>query len=318
MPADKEEIEAAIKDGVIFKELLLPVGFSNGKIKCQKMKLGDIDKDKRRKVIPIENEFEYIEIDTLITAIGESVDTELLNKNKVALNSRNKVDVNKVTNETSIENAYIGGDALRGPSTVVESISDGKKAAEAIIKKENININFNKDFSSKFNLEKRIEEITKNKSTVYISDSNKSRCLECNIICNKCIDVCPNRANVAIKTSSVSFTNVNQILHLDGVCNECGNCETFCPHQGAPYRDKVTLFRNKEDFDDSKNEGFYLTKEGDTNIIASIRFRSFKEDLVFTFDGKLVKRCSDESDKAITKLEEIIGIVISNYSYLLN
>ncbi|MDP4116806.1 MAG: FAD-dependent oxidoreductase, partial [Bacteroidota bacterium] len=318
MPADKEEIEAAIKDGVIFKELLLPVGFSNRKIKCQKMKLGDIDKDKRRKVIPIENEFEYIEIDTLITAIGESVDTELLNKNKVALNSRSKVEVDKVTNETSIENVYIGGDALRGPSTVVESISDGKKAAEAIIKKENININFNKDFSSKFNLEKRIEEITNNKSTVYISDSNKSRCLECNIICNKCIDVCPNRANVAIKTSSDSFTNVNQILHLDGVCNECGNCETFCPHQGAPYRDKVTLFRNKEDFDDSKNEGFYLTKESDTNIIASIRFRSFEEDLVFTFDGKLVKRCSDESDKAITKLEEIIGIVISNYSYLLN
>ena len=47
-----------------------------------------------------------------------------------------------------------------------------------------------------------------------------------------------------------------QILHLDGLCNECGNCGSFCPTAGNPYLDKLTLFVCKEDFADSKNTGF--------------------------------------------------------------
>ena len=50
-----------------------------------------------------------------------------------------KIHTNESTNETNIDNVFIGGDALRGPSTVVEAIADGRKAAEAIIKKEKLN-----------------------------------------------------------------------------------------------------------------------------------------------------------------------------------
>ncbi|UUM11371.1 NAD(P)-binding protein [Clostridiaceae bacterium HFYG-1003] len=85
------------------------------------------------------------------------------------------------------------------------------------------------------------------------------RCLSCHDVCEICTEVCPNRANVAIAVPG--FANVHQILHLDFACNECGNCTTFCPHAGRPYKDKVTLFGSAADFHDSANVGFYLHEE---------------------------------------------------------
>ncbi|MDP1993620.1 MAG: putative selenate reductase subunit YgfK, partial [Ignavibacteria bacterium] len=89
-----------------------------------------------------------------------------------------------------------------------------------------------------------------------------SRCLSCSFICNKCVDVCPNRANVTIKIDG--FKDAFQILHIDGMCNDCGNCETFCPHIGAPYKDKLTLFWSEKEMRESKNDGFYLSKVNGT------------------------------------------------------
>jgi putative selenate reductase len=43
------------------------------------------------------------------------------------------------------------------------------------------------------------------------------------------------------------------------MCNECGNCATFCPHEGKPYTDKLTVFCCGEDFAESKNSGFLKT-----------------------------------------------------------
>jgi putative selenate reductase len=90
------------------------------------------------------------------------------------------------------------------------------------------------------------------------SAGETERCLECKVLCNKCVEVCPNRANVAVKVPNMK--NENQILHLDAFCNECGNCETFCPHDGAPYKDKFTLFQTEKDFADSQNSGFLPLK----------------------------------------------------------
>ena len=47
-----------------------------------------------------------------------------------------------------------------------------------------------------------------------------------------------------------------QIVHIDSLCNECGNCRTFCPYRSSPYKDKFTLFGSEQDFEDSKNNGF--------------------------------------------------------------
>jgi putative selenate reductase len=54
------------------------------------------------------------------------------------------------------------------------------------------------------------------------------------------------------------FQDEVQIVHLDAFCNECGNCATFCPWDGRPYRDKLTVFAGEEDFRDSTNPGFFF------------------------------------------------------------
>ena len=74
-----------------------------------------------------------------------------------------------------------------------------------------------------------------------------SRCLSCSKVCENCVDVCPNRANISIKVPGMEMS---QVIHVDYMCNECGNCKTFCPYASAPYKDKFTLFAKPEDMED--------------------------------------------------------------------
>ena len=78
-----------------------------------------------------------------------------------------------------------------------------------------------------------------------------SRCLDCNTVCENCADSCPNRANVVIKLSD----GRHQILHIDKMCNECGNCTQFCPYASEPCHDKFTLFQTEKDMNESENKG---------------------------------------------------------------
>ncbi len=61
----------------------------------------------------------------------------------------------------------------------------------------------------------------------------------------------PQPANVVIAMADGS----HQILHVDKMCNECGNCTQFCPYHSEPCHDKFTLFQTAEDMDDSHNAG---------------------------------------------------------------
>ncbi|MFA6783849.1 MAG: putative selenate reductase subunit YgfK [Sphaerochaeta sp.] len=141
------------------------------------------------------------------------------------------------------------------------------------------------------------------------AETEAKRCLECSYLCNKCVDVCPNRANVAIDVRNTGvFSDPFQILHLDAYCNECGNCETFCPYDGGPYRKKFTLFSRPDDFKNSENSGFYV--EGD--------------EILVRLDGKIYN-CSMDGDGILVGDEEgitdevaaLIEEVFTSYSYLL-
>ncbi len=317
MPADKEEFYAALKDDVEFKELLLPIKFQDRILTCQKMSLGQVGSGGRREVIPIENEFVEFQVDSVISAIGEHVDKDYLHRNKIRM-AHNTAVVNEL-NETVIENIFIGGDALRGPSTVVESMADGKKAAESIIKKEfpefqpeqvkNYFVDDPKFFDK---IKNRRGEISSQKPSELLLESN--RCLDCNFICNKCIEVCPNRANVAIESPDGLFGDKYQILHLDALCNECGNCETFCPYQGKPYKEKPTLFSDEDDFGNSYNNGFFIT-QFKNQTTAFIRWKYERGSITFDENGAVVKSSYFEQ-KEIATLTLWIKSIWRNYSYL--
>jgi putative selenate reductase len=137
------------------------------------------------------------------------------------------------------------------------------------------------------------------------------RCLGCNLICNKCVEVCPNRANVSIFTGSdSSFKDKFQILHLDALCNECGNCETFCPHAGAPYKDKLTYFGSEVEFLESRNNGFFFFETGDTEYV-TFRVNNFSD----TIKVNEVKKYKTVSPDVVSTLYLILN-VRHNYNYL--
>jgi len=59
-----------------------------------------------------------------------------------------------------------------------------------------------------------------------------------------------------------SVTQSRQIIHVDNLCNECGNCATFCVHQGKPYLEKPRLFLDEVAFRSEENNAFFI--EGST------------------------------------------------------
>ena len=132
MPADAEELEMAIEDGVEFAELLSPVKLENGVLYCKKMVLGDYDASGRRGVVETDEVVE-VPADTVIAAVGEKVPGAFYEANGIALDNRGRVQADQETLETSVAGVYAAGDGLYGPATVVEGIRDGMKAAEAIL-----------------------------------------------------------------------------------------------------------------------------------------------------------------------------------------
>lgn len=332
MPADKEEYDLALEEGVIFKSLLLPESFSKtGILKCRKMTLGTPDSSGRRRPVPTE-ETEEIAVDSVISAIGEYTDSKFLSACGFKIEKNNRPHANPETLETNLKNVFIGGDALRGPSTVVESIADARKAVEAIAKREISDWkDLDKDFNPGFDRKQQISEIYNKKSRLIppktseddriIAENEAGRCLECNVICNKCVDVCPNRANVAIEIDKKEgFQDAYQILHLDALCNECGNCATFCPYNGKPYKDKLTLFATKEDFKNSTNNGFMVTGSFGNQLI-TLRLNNNLWKLKFDRDGELMpKDSSCPKGHDINEIREvcpIISTVLKDYSYLI-
>ena len=311
MPADHEELLSAVEDGVIFKELLVPVSLTEGVLKCQAMELGQPDASGRRSPVAKAGAFEELSIDTVLSAIGELIDYDLLKSNGIEVGDKGVIRVNEETLETSVANVFIGGDALAGPWTVVGAAKHGTKVAKAILEKEQLE--FKQEFASRgsFNNESQLLEIAEKKGVlkpVYDHEQESSRCLECNKVCNICAEVCPNRANLMIPVNGQGLTNMNQILHMDGMCNVCGNCATFCPYSSEPYKVKLTLFWTEKDFLDSPNTGFYFLGTGT------------EREFMLRLDEKISKVKFDESGKTDVPIDDkiaaFIWTVYKDYDYL--
>ncbi|HHU21836.1 MAG TPA: putative selenate reductase subunit YgfK [Clostridiales bacterium] len=252
MPAHFEELKLALEEGVKLCELLSPVGVSSGVLECRKIALGEPEADGRRR--PVETpETVQIPADTVIAAVGEQIDRDFLTANGIKTDSRGRAVTNPATLETSQASVYIAGDGRCGPSTVVEAIADAARVASAITGAD-------LEKYVHVNVAPSQERVREKKGVLITGCTNcdpSRRCLECATVCENCVDVCPNRANI-----SVSVKGRPQIVHIDGMCNECGNCETFCPYDSAPYKHKFTLFWSEEDFGDSANQGFLPLENG--------------------------------------------------------
>ena len=325
MPADREEYEMALSDGVKFLFLANPSDVTDGIMNVKKMVLGEKDASGRRK--PVENgETFSLDCSYMISAIGEKADQNVLDA--IGVGEEGKV--------------YIIGDTKTGPSTVVRCIASAQSAVDDAIDKVYEDILSQDDDEKECDCEGEctcssqeeevIEEdedideirseeddffasIREKKSSVLLSASKTSkdflkteakRCLECSYYCNKCTEVCPNRANVMLDMRDTGlFDDPFQILHLDAYCNECGNCAAFCPHDGGPYLKKFTLFSRLDDFENSTNSGFYCEND-------QVKIR---------LDGKIIDGEIDKDGKLVADVPEevkaMVETVFVSYSYLL-
>ena len=294
MPADQEELEEAIEEGVNFQELLAPFTHENGKLLCHRMVLSDVDASGRRSVKESDEVLE-VPCDTVIASIGEKVDGAFYEKNGITVNEKGLPVLKKETNETSVSGVYAAGDGAFGASVIVKAIANAKLACEAIL---------NKTIGTDRPSETTDEKIYGKKGNLQEPEKGLNpdkRCLACDHICENCCDVCPNRANFAIKVPGVEM---HQIIHVDYMCNECGNCETFCPYNSAPYKEKFTLFHRAEEMEDSTNDGFaFVDNEGNA--------------IVRVGGEKMNYKVGDKNTKLFYRLAEIVDTVYNDYSYLL-
>lgn len=77
------------------------------------------------------------------------------------------------------------------------------------------------------------------------------------VACNFCVTVCPNDAFFSIKSLD-GMEGRQQYLLFTELCNECGNCLTFCPEEGDPAMIKPRLYSDPELFAGREGQGFLL------------------------------------------------------------
>ncbi|MGB5925111.1 MAG: FAD-dependent oxidoreductase, partial [Dehalococcoidia bacterium] len=133
MPAQSEEIEQALEEGVEIIFLAAPSKIfkdnDNLKLELIRMELGEPDASGRRRPVPVEGSEFTAELDTLIAAIGEQPDVP--EDLRVEVGRGNVVKVNEDLS-TSREGVFAGGDCESGPALVIDAIAAGRKAAQSI------------------------------------------------------------------------------------------------------------------------------------------------------------------------------------------
>jgi len=318
MPADEEEIEDALAEGadrrcpIVLQELVSPskVVLRSGEVvalACVRNELGEPGPDGRRRPVPVPGSEFQIEADAIVVAIGQTPDVSFLDGSAISLRRNRTIDVDPETGLAAGECVYAGGDAVRGPATIIEACADGRRAAEAICQR--LGVRFDRPSVQLPVLSeadivrlKRVRasrvaqhrghalpveqregfDLVEATLTEEAARSEAARCMQCSSFCDKCVEVCPNRANYTYTISPVSLTlpvvacqqgklvvtgeqafrveQSRQIIHVDDFCNECGNCATFCVHDGKPYLEKPRLFLQESDFEQETGNAFYIAR----------------------------------------------------------
>jgi len=127
MPADREEIDEAVREGIKIQFLTAPVRMLGDKgrvagLECVRTELKDADAFGRRKPVPLEGSEFVLKADSIISAVGQQSDYGVLGSYATDRESLG----------TTGKNVFVAGDFVNGPTTVVEAMASGKMAAEAV------------------------------------------------------------------------------------------------------------------------------------------------------------------------------------------
>jgi putative selenate reductase len=265
MPADREELENALAEGSVALPLTLPESAKPGALALRVMELGEADASGRRSPKPT-GETREVPCDLLVAAVGESPDASWFSSFGAKVGPDGKPAIDRTTKATSVPGVYAGGDAARGPSSIIAAEADGRAAAMAILSAARVKVpaapaSLLRGPISKEDIEAKRAKRGDRRNQAHegcpsLALREADRCLQCDSVCLRCVEVCPNRANTFVEVDG--FEDRMQVVHIDALCNECGNCGFFCPYDGRPYEDKPTLFDSEADMAASGNPGFAI------------------------------------------------------------
>lgn len=286
MPADREEIEQLLEEGVEVVEFAKPerLVVSDGKLQaltCRRtVYAGDRDASGRRVPQEVPDSDFDVPLDTIILAISQHALLDFFDEPSIALNERGFISVKPDTFETSAPGIYAGGDAVNeGPASIVKAAAAGKAIARHILGQHassDSEATPPRDVAGllrhrSHRRRRVIAPVTPAESRdrdtevmlTYAEQDARSearRCLDCHTYCSLCVGVCP---NLALQTyaSDEQGRQAYQVAVIADLCNECGNCTTFCPTSGRPYRDKPRLYLNRQDFDEQQDNAFMVFHE---------------------------------------------------------
>ena len=136
MPADKEEVAEAREEGVKFCFLNAPVEIlgEDGKVKALKvelMELGEPDEKGRRAPVGT-GKFETIEVDSVLAAVGQSIDWGTLDIGALKTGKKGNAIADPVTYQTEQDDIFVGGDVYTGPKFAIDAIAAGREGAESL------------------------------------------------------------------------------------------------------------------------------------------------------------------------------------------
>ncbi len=251
MPADPEEVEGLLEEGIPVYELASPDSLvvKDGKLEqliCQKMELGPKAADGRRRPVPIEGEKLTFPCDMLLLAISQRSVIDFFDDGSPEITRWNSIACDPTTLETSLPNVYTGGDVAQdGPSSAVKASADGKIIAAAIRRKhEGPPARQNKAISDA-DIADLIErrgrrqlrtpvpqsplEERRSFGEVILAYSEQdaieeaSRCLDCDTFCSLCVGVCPNLAFITYKARPIEARLPELVLSGGEVSREIGS-----------------------------------------------------------------------------------------------
>ncbi|MDD3147502.1 MAG: putative selenate reductase subunit YgfK [Candidatus Riflebacteria bacterium] len=313
----------------------LEIVVAGGKVvgmKCQKMQLGEKGPDGRRKPVPIEGEIVDVACETVIEAIGQDVVFDFCDA--ADLETDPVTGMTRINNVFAGGDAVRGastivkavGDGQRVALNIIAkagkvldigpaSIKKGMNAAQFMVKSARrvkgmklpeIDLKMRKGFATV------IRDLTEEEAK-----TEAARCLYCNDVCNVCVSVCPNRANrsyyvkpgdylvqsavtkkgkLKIETEkTLRLTQDVQVLNIGDFCNECGNCTTFCPTAGDPYKNKPKFYLTDHSFKEEANAFRIVGKTLKARVEGHEYTLEEKDDALHYHDGPMHARLNRET-----------------------
>ena len=136
MPADKEEVAEAKQEGVTFRFLSAPAEIigENGKVTSVKVEIMELGApDEKGNPTPVgTGTFETIEVDSVISAIGQGIDWGGLDIGELKTGKKGTAVADPVTYQTAQPDIFVGGDVYTGPKFAIDAIAAGREGAESL------------------------------------------------------------------------------------------------------------------------------------------------------------------------------------------